>query len=290
MSTSLKPPCTFDQQIGILKSRNLIIEDEDYAKIILSRVNYYRLSAYGLGLHNNNIYEANIKFETLYRLYEFDVKFRYLLLEAIEVIEIMFRTQIAYHMSIKYGSLCHLNSAFFSKSEYHEKFIKEFAKEKERQKDTAFVKHHDCKYEGNMPVWVAVEIFPFGMLSRFYGNMKAEDQSKIAKKFSTTPIYVRSWLKCLVEIRNICAHYGRIYNRILNSTPRLYNDYKHIKPDRVFAAIIIIKRFLDEPTFQRIFALNLKTLLDEYKEDVNLSFIGFPKNWEELLGEYIVSD
>lgn len=41
-----KKPTTFEEQINILRSRNLIIEDEDKAKDILCRVNYYRLSAY----------------------------------------------------------------------------------------------------------------------------------------------------------------------------------------------------------------------------------------------------
>ena len=41
-----KQPTTFEEQVEILKSRNLIIEDKQEAINILSRVNYYRLSAY----------------------------------------------------------------------------------------------------------------------------------------------------------------------------------------------------------------------------------------------------
>lgn len=289
MTVPLKPPRTFDQQIEILKSRNLIIKDELYAKQILARVNYYRLSAYGLGLHIDNQYKENIHFETLYRLYEFDVKFRYLLLEAIEVIEVMCRTRIAYHMAIKHGSESYLNKELFYDEGYHETFVQEFLKEKERQKDTAFIKHHDCNYEGRMPIWVAIEIFSFGVLSRFYGNLNVEDQRQIAKVFGTTPVYIRSWLKSLVEVRNICAHYGRIYNRILNSTPKLYSDHKHVKPDRIFAVIVVIKRLLNEPTIQRNFVSKLKALIEEYDKDVNLNFIGFPHNWNNILGEYIES-
>lgn len=36
----------YEEQVEILKSRNLIIENEDRAISILQRVNYYRLSAY----------------------------------------------------------------------------------------------------------------------------------------------------------------------------------------------------------------------------------------------------
>ena len=43
---TLKEPKTFDEQIDLLKSRGLIIGDEDKAKFILSNINYYRFSAY----------------------------------------------------------------------------------------------------------------------------------------------------------------------------------------------------------------------------------------------------
>ncbi|MCB2305602.1 hypothetical protein LGL08_00030 [Clostridium estertheticum] len=43
-----KIPTTFEEQLEILRNRNLIINDENNAMDILSRVNYYRLSAYML--------------------------------------------------------------------------------------------------------------------------------------------------------------------------------------------------------------------------------------------------
>ena len=47
----LKPALTFDEQIERLKNEHaVIIQDRSSAKDILSRVNYYRLSAYGIGL------------------------------------------------------------------------------------------------------------------------------------------------------------------------------------------------------------------------------------------------
>jgi abortive infection bacteriophage resistance protein len=39
----LKKPTTFEEQLNILKDRNLQIEDEQQALDILSRINYYRL-------------------------------------------------------------------------------------------------------------------------------------------------------------------------------------------------------------------------------------------------------
>ncbi|UOF90092.1 Abi family protein [Fodinisporobacter ferrooxydans] len=69
---SLKPPATFEEQIQILKSRGLIIEDEDFAIRTLKKINYYRLSAYGLSLKQNDQYQPGVTFNQIYALYEFD--------------------------------------------------------------------------------------------------------------------------------------------------------------------------------------------------------------------------
>lgn len=42
----LKPPKTFEEQLDILHQHGLIIDDPARALIILSKVNYYRFSAY----------------------------------------------------------------------------------------------------------------------------------------------------------------------------------------------------------------------------------------------------
>lgn len=44
----LKEPKTFNEQLQILKSRNMIVDNEEEAIKILKRTNYYRLTAYAL--------------------------------------------------------------------------------------------------------------------------------------------------------------------------------------------------------------------------------------------------
>jgi abortive infection bacteriophage resistance protein len=41
-----KPPLPLDEHLNLLKKRNLIIKNENFAKHKLSIINYYRLSAY----------------------------------------------------------------------------------------------------------------------------------------------------------------------------------------------------------------------------------------------------
>ncbi|MBH9879406.1 abortive infection bacteriophage resistance protein, partial [Clostridioides difficile] len=76
----VKEEKTFDEQIDILKSRGLIINDKEDAKFVLSNVNYYRFTAYLLSFKNDDgSYKEGITFEEVYDIYRFNKEFRILL-------------------------------------------------------------------------------------------------------------------------------------------------------------------------------------------------------------------
>jgi len=283
----VKPSTTIEQQIELLKKRNLIIEDEEFAKHVLTHISYYRLSGYSLSLRKNDIFYSGVTFNTIYKICEFDKKLRYLLLELIETVEVSFRTQIANHLANKYGPLCYLDSKYFKNEEFHREFLADFQKEVERNKDRElFIRHHIEKYEGNFPIWVAVEILPFGTLSKLFSNMKDEDQNFISKTYYKFPaVYITTWLRSLVVLRNICAHYGRIYNRRFTTLPKLGRKDKKlgIKSDRVFVFVFILKYLINNDNEWTHFLKNLKALFEEFDKIVDLSLLGFPEDWFLLL-------
>lgn len=198
----LKPPTTFEEQIEKLHQRNLIIEDKDFALDTLSKVNYYRFSAYLLPFKqlSDGCYREGSSFNKIYRLYEFDRKMRNILSSAIEPIEVLLKTKIAYHHAHKYGAEGYTVFENFERQDWHIKFMTEFNDTVQRNNKTLFVKHHIDKYGAHFPIWVSVELFSFGMLSRFYANMKPEDRKQIAKGiFNTGPEHLGSWLVCLTR-------------------------------------------------------------------------------------------
>lgn len=283
----LKSPSTIEEQIKLLKDRGLIIDDEDFAKEFLTYVTYYRFSGYTLSLRTNDIFHEGSTFRLAYQIYEFDQKLRYLLLSIIETIEIAFRTHIVNHMALKYGALSYLDNSYFKHCGYHKEFLEEFQKQIDKNKDKElFIKHHIEEYDSKFPIWVAVEIFSLGILSRFFKNMKREDQKAISLKYyNSPPYYIESWLHALVNLRNTCAHYGRLYNKNFTITPKLDKEGKQlrIKHNKLFAYIFILKRLIKNKNKWRIFLTNLQAIIDEYKEDIDISLIGFPDNWHEIL-------
>jgi len=83
----IKQPKTYEEQIELFKKRGLLIEDEASAIAILSKINYYRFSAYTLTLKKDNVFHENASFNQIYNLYEFDRKLRLELLSSLEQIE-----------------------------------------------------------------------------------------------------------------------------------------------------------------------------------------------------------
>ena len=79
---------TIEEQIEILRSRGLSIEDEAEAKDFLLRNNYYRVSGYSLTLRKNDVFAKSATFQNIEDIYNFDHEFRHIILHHIETIEV----------------------------------------------------------------------------------------------------------------------------------------------------------------------------------------------------------
>ena len=277
ISNPLKPALTFEQQIERLKTiHNLTIMHEDSALKILEKVNYYRLSAYGIGLKkdaNSEEYRDDITLEHIFRLYCFDSEFRNDIIHIVEQLEVQLRTQISYCLSIKYGP------------EGHGTIMDSFKNEVKHCKNLPFVKHHQDVYDGHFPIWAAVELMTFGNITSIFDIMKSEDQKSISSFYATSPNHLKSWMLALVEIRNICAHYNRLYNMPLKQTPFLYKEnlkYRS-KQNKVFPVFLVIKRMLHSNEQWESFLRDIVKTISKYQDIVILSFIGFPPDWKNIL-------
>lgn len=292
---ALKPALTYDQQIAkLVNGHHLKISNIEFAKEILKKVNYYRLSGYGVGLKNavnKEYYQDTVSIDQLFNLYCFDSQFKNNLMRTIEQIEIELRTQIAYYLSIKYGPGVLMSETNFiyktnkQGQSIYSILIKRLNKEIERQKNKPFVKHHIEKYNSQFPIWASVELMSFGSLSSLFSILKTEDQKNISGYYNTDPKYLKNWILCLVEVRNICAHYTRLYNMPLKENPRLYKEnlqYKG-KQNKIFPVLLIIKRMLKENEQWQSLLKDLKNTFSKYKGSFKFDFMGFPKNWEEIL-------
>jgi len=282
-----QPAMSIEEQINNLRSIGLIINDVDYAKRVLNDVSYFRLiKAYSLTLKpRNGKYNEGTTFEQIVQLYLFNAKFRQLLFPEIEKVEINVRCRIANYFGDKYGILGYNDKTNFVNEDYFNTFISEINKEIKRNSKAPFVKNFKTNYEGGLlPIYALMEVLSFGTLSKFYKNMKNPDKKAIAKSFGVTYNYFESWLEHLSHVRNVCAHYGRLYNARMRKTPILYKEYSHsgIKNNRVFASLLCLKELLKNEGGWTDFLHDLSNLFDEY-DVVDIHTMGFPDNWKNIL-------
>lgn len=289
---NLKPPRTFDKQIEILRSRNIIINDKERARKILSTVNYYRLTGYALHIKNGQSYIKGYTIESIFGIYSFDKRMRNILMDVLEAVEISMRTSIAYVLGHKYGPDWYIYSDNFktgdNNKKYHKKFLEELEREKRNNKRKLFIEHHINNYYGILPIWVATKIMTFGMLSRLYANLKTEDISKIANSFiGVNHKVVESWLRSLSILRNICAHYGRLYNRKFNLVPAIHKDLSNykIEKNKLFANVVAIKYLLPYKDELDRLIIDLNEAIQKWARFIDLRLIGFPENWIEILSK-----
>lgn len=283
----MKPFKTFDEQINILISRNLIIEDRNKAKETLRNVNYYRFVAYLLPYKDKNeFFSEQLTIEDVYNLYEIDGELRNILLRLIEKIEISFRTYISYTLGDNYGALGYLDPNNFYDDKYHSEFIKELsmAKRSKSSQNKLFVRHHNDKYQGLLPVWVMVELLNISHISKLFSNMNEIDNIKLCNSFCNRQqsYIVKNWLHCITNLRNECAHYGRLYGTKLQDSIILkkYKKY-NIDNNCLFAYLLFIKDLTYEPDVWVDYVGYIENLFNA-SDILDIKLYGFPSNWKQL--------
>jgi len=303
------------QQVTILQNRGMVITDIAKAQSYLERIGYYRLSAYWYPFRQSECkgeevvveddFKTGTSFETIFELYVFDKNLRLILLDALERIEIALRTDIALLLG-KHDIKAHRNPNLmhgnFAKKQIknskgentttHKEWLKlldrKFAKSKED-----FVQHFKKKYIGDsLPIWMATELLDFGALSYFYDGLRISDKKEIAEHYSIpSGDMLASWLRCLGDVRNICAHHSRLWNRPLVNRPSWtkigeIDGFDHTANNtRLYAVLLIIKFLLKTINPSTTWGERLSKHIDKFPTNqyISLKNAGFPENWKDYI-------
>jgi abortive infection bacteriophage resistance protein len=282
----LKQSTTYAQQIARLREHGCTVTDDAFCESVLSRVSYYRLSAYFLTFKKRDgNYRPGTDFSKVYRIYEFDRKLRRLLFTVVDELEVYLRAQLSYFHSHKYGPDGYMNPTNFSARHDHIRFLSRINDSIKSNEKLLFVKHHKGKYNGQFPLWAVTELLTFGMLSYFYSDMLTVDQKKLARDvFHTSVPNTKSWLYCCTNLRNICAHSRRLYNSTFSAIPSNSKNLNNDSLRKLYPQIMALKElYPDEDKWNNEFMPSLLALLDEYGDVIMLRFIGFPEDFEDKI-------
>ena len=297
-----------DQQIEILKSKGLIIDDIEYAKEVLFRENYFFLNGYRHLLMRSNVdrrYIEGATFLELYSLFLFDRTLRNILFKNILIIENNVKSIMSYQLSLKYGyrEKDYLVPKNFTTNKDKTKQVIDILKKMKRQINLNAAGHtatsHYVTNYGYIPLWVLVKVLSFGIVGELYSILKKEDQLGIADIYKVDIDTLTNYLTILSNYRNLCAHEDILFS---NKTQRIINDNKYHKAlniqimddeyiygkNDLFALVLILKQMLSKEEFSNFIEEvkhnidNLELNLHSIKINKVLDGMGFPKNYYNL--------
>jgi len=308
----LKTHATYRQQLDRLHERGLHIGDEAKALATLERLGYYRLSGYFYPLRATkpvgqpgrlDTFQSGASFELVQALAEFDKRLRLLSMYAIESIELAVRVAIAHHLG-KFDPEAHLNTKLLDgkfvrpgrngEPSHHSKWLDRYSKMLGESKED-FVIHHAEAYGGRLPIWVGIEIWDFGMLSRFFAGMESRDRNRLAAQFGAVDGEVlKSWLRAFNFVRNVAAHHARLWNRRSPEIPVKppmdrcrWLAPLHETPDAtskmfgLLSCLLVLMRNI-APDTDWLSRLRVQLLKFPTSDLLTLDSAGFPKQWETL--------
>lgn len=294
---------TYEEQIELLKSKHLIIDNEEEAIVLLKKYSYFNLingyKAPFKGKDGN--YKKNTHFSDIYCLYQFDEKLRALLMKHLLTIELNLKSLISYYFCEEYTEE---QSAYLNANNYNysttsmqnsiNQLITILSDTISHKDNPKYFKHQQKQH--NIPLWVLIKILTFGKMSKMYSLQQFKIQSKISHNFyNVNEDQLKNMLEGLTKYRNVCAHSERLFDYVAPHRFALNNNvynyfYENTKNKEInlFYVFIILKYLLDEPEFDSL--LNeFKLILDDFFNKTNqiqrpqlLKLMGFPTNWEEI--------
>jgi len=300
---------TIGQQLEILKNKGLIIEDEERAKDILLKENYFFLNGYRhlfMNSPSDRTYVTGATFNELYSLFLFDRYSRNIFFKNLLIIENRLKSIVSYQLSKKYGyrEKDYLNLKNFTNDPEKKRRVRDIIEKMKRQIRINTCRHnatmHYLKNYGYIPLWILVKVLSFGMVCELFSILKDDDKLEVASIFNISVEYLEDFLPILSNYRNLCAHEDIVfdhkterqipdtdYHKKLNIF-KMDGEYIYGKND-IFSVIIMFKFMLEDAEFRLMlkeFEYEFEKLdgrIDSIPVEKILDMMGIPKNYMDII-------
>lgn len=131
------------------------------------------------------------------------------------------------------------------------------------------------------------EVLSFGNLNYIYSNIASNKLMKrIAGYFGLKPQVFTSWLTVLANLRNMCCHHARVWNRVFmlnpaepRKTANAWIDDSKVDKKRIYYRLCIIRYFLASVSPDNNFNEKLSGLLACFPS-IDIAAMGFSRDWE----------
>lgn len=298
-----------EKQIEILKGKGLLFKDEEKAKTLLIKTNYYTLiNGYRLPFvediknEDGTRYKKGAFFDEIYYFYAFELNLKTIFLKYIFYLEQNIKSAISYEFSRIHGYENYLQVGNFDNSSYgstkdifylfsnlYNTISRSISKED-------YISYYVENYN-YIPLWVLVNSMSLGNAINFYKLMKSSEKDYVSKYYFNCKSYeLEDYLEILNAYRNICAHDERLYNFRAKgkSVPinKFHEKFKIVnkdigKNDPFSLLIALLDLLIKEDAFKVFYELDnlfkdFEKKLESMKITEILDFMGFPENWRDI--------
>ena len=221
-----KPYATAAQRVQHLRARGLLVPRPQVAARKIEEIGYERLRIYFLSRRDRSLagkpFLSGTTYKDILRLYECDSKLRNICFSEVGRFEIVFRNRISETLSARFGGHPYSEASAFknlkARNERLQHALQTFNGSSDRR-----AKHYLDTYTAPTlpPIWVLKEFLTFGASARLYNALSTSVRTAIAADFgvSSLPVF-DSWVVSFVDLRNVCAHHDRLFNRRFQKQPQ----------------------------------------------------------------------
>lgn len=268
----MKKATKVKEQIEEIKKRGLNIDcSDDLIESYFSIVGYYSLGfylfpfekSYPSIVNRTHKYKENARFSDVILLYKANTELRFIILEYLSFFENFFKTLLIYKVSNKY----HNNPTWFVDNTILKIDIGNFNKIYNGLKNShkpIYNHHKNNPKDKYAPAWKTLEYLTFGQNQYIYKSLLSKKLKKeIAEEFNVCDINMfLTYLQNAVDIRNICAHGGPLFD---------YNSKNPIK--RINSVVGTLQMSESSLLYTLKHLANSMKNIDKIKSNISSDFI-----------------
>ena len=296
MTNYAKPALTYQQQIAHLRQSGMQVADAARAEYWLRHVSYYRLSAYWLYFEHpkgtpSPRFRPGTSFDNVTALYDFDRLLRRLVMRGTEHVEVALRGSWAYQMGQLGDGHSYLQPKLYRDGREFRSGRGKLQQAVARSSET-YIDHYRRTYTSPKlpPVWMVAEMMSFGQLSRWYSNLADRAlRNRIADPLGLPETVLVPLIRHVTDIRNICAHHGRLWNRGFLQPPKLAQKPQDLllsldqsatqAPAKLFNGLTMIAHVVRTVAPASTWIADLHAHLLTHPTG-DLAAMGFPADWQ----------
>ncbi|MEY8832848.1 Abi family protein [Phaeobacter italicus] len=298
--------------------RGMSIPDRNYARRLVERTGYYRLSAFYYPFRRFcevpgeqdkvrcDRFREGTTFDDVAAFYLWDKQMRLEISDAIERIEVAIRASIIEVL----GSLNphghrdprSYKTSFSTAGEDGATPIDKFTTKLEeafRFSKEEYAKHFKRRYAGPPPIWIEAGTWDWGNMTHILQYLDEKHKNAIAARInpSLPRKNMEAWVGALNSVRNDCAHHSRVWNKNLVNSPSFpktsdFPEFEHLRgkhekgatpSQKLYGALVVIAYLLKQFHPQTKWHIRMRDMVLGAKlpPEVGLPTAGFPEGWED---------